>query len=116
MESNYPGEVARRYRYRDGSGEIGIISSVSKPFCGACTRARLTTDGRLVTCLFATGGTDLRTPLRDGTSDQELGNRIRQIWSGRADRYSEQRTAILNGDLEPEAPRSSRVEMYQVGG
>jgi len=116
MESQYVGEVARRYRYCDGSGEIGIISSVSKPFCGDCSRARLTTDGRLVTCLFAEGGTDLRTPLRDGTPDEELGERIRAIWSSRTDRYSEQRTAILSGDLEPKASGSSRVEMYEVGG
>lgn len=116
MESQYVGEVARRYRYCDGSGEIGIISSVSKPFCGDCSRARLTTDGRLVTCLFAEGGTDLRTPLRDGTTDAELGERIRAIWSSRTDRYSEQRAAILSGDLKPKASGSSRVEMYEVGG
>ena len=107
---NYPGEVARRFRYRDGEGEIGIITSVSNPFCGECTRARLTTDGQLVTCLFASGGTDLRAPLRAGASDDELREQIRGIWTARRDRYSEERTAQL-GSQRPE-----RVEMYQIGG
>jgi cyclic pyranopterin phosphate synthase len=107
---NYPGEVARRFRYRDGDGEIGIITSVSKPFCGECSRARLTTDGQLVTCLFASGGSDLRAPLRAGASDDELREQIRGIWSGRSDRYSEERTEQL-GNRRPE-----RVEMYQIGG
>jgi cyclic pyranopterin phosphate synthase len=107
---NYPGEVARRWCYRDGEGEIGIISSVSNPFCGDCSRARLTTDGQLVTCLFAAGGTDLRGPLRSGVSDEELAQQIRAIWGGRRDRYSEERTAQLG------AERPERVEMYQVGG
>jgi len=107
---NYPGEVARRFRYRDGEGEIGIISSVSNPFCGECSRARLTTDGQLVTCLFASGGSDLRAPLRAGASDDELREQIRGIWSGRSDRYSEERTEQL-GNQRPE-----RVEMYQIGG
>jgi len=107
---NYPGEVARRFRYRDGDGEIGIITSVSKPFCGECSRARLTTDGQLVTCLFASGGSDLRAPLRAGASDDELREQIRGIWSGRSDRYSEERTEQL-GNQRPE-----RVEMYQIGG
>ncbi len=107
---NYPGEVARRWRYRDGEGEIGIISSVSDPFCGGCTRARLTTDGKLVTCLFASGGADLRGPLRAGASDDELREQIREIWAGRSDRYSEERTEKLGAD------RPARVEMYQIGG
>ncbi len=107
---NYPGEVARRFRYRDGDGEIGIISSVTQPFCGECSRARLTTDGQLVTCLFASGGSDLRAPLRAGASDDELREQIRGIWSGRSDRYSEERTEQL-GNQRPE-----RVEMYQIGG
>ncbi len=117
VESNYVGEVARRYRYRDGSGEIGVITSVSQPFCGDCSRARLTTDGRLVTCLFAEGGADLRALLRDGTSDEVLSARIREIWEGRTDRYSEERATA--GDQEPDSDSASatrRVEMYEVGG
>jgi cyclic pyranopterin phosphate synthase len=113
---NYRGEVATRFRYRDGSGEIGVITSVSRPFCGDCTRARLTTDGELVTCLFATGGTDLRGPLRAGASDAELGEIVRGIWTGRADRYSEERGEILRGEREPGEARAGRVEMYQIGG
>jgi len=115
IEPNYRGEVARRWRYLDGEGEIGIITSVSQPFCGDCTRARLTTDGQLVTCLFATGGTDLRTPLREGASDDELSEIIRGIWTHRKDRYSEERGAILRGEREAEG-RDGRVEMYQIGG
>jgi cyclic pyranopterin phosphate synthase len=107
---NYVGEVARRLRYRDGEGEIGIISSVSQPFCGECSRARLTTDGKLVTCLFATGGSDLRGLLRSGASDDEVRERISGIWAGRSDRYSEERTELLGTD------RPKRVEMYQIGG
>jgi len=107
---NYPGEVARRWSYRDGEGEIGIITSVSNPFCGGCTRARLTTDGQLVTCLFAAGGRDLRGLLRSGASDEALLEEIRSIWSGRRDRYSEERTSELGAD------RPERVEMYQIGG
>ena len=107
---NYVGEVARRLRYSDGEGEIGIISSVSNPFCGECSRARLTTDGKLVTCLFASGGSDLRGLLRDGASDDEVRDRIRGIWAGRTDRYSEERTELLGSE------RPERVEMYQIGG
>jgi cyclic pyranopterin phosphate synthase len=110
----YPGEVARRYRYRDGGGEIGVIASVSAPFCGECTRARLTTDGKLVTCLFAAGGTDLRGPLRDGASDDELRDRIAAVWRVRADRYSEERSART--DLAGRTLPRSRIEMYQIGG
>ena len=104
--------MASRYRYRDGSGEIGLISSVSQPFCGDCTRARLTTDGKLVTCLFATGGTDLRGPLRAGASDAELRERIAAVWRLRTDRYSEERAAStdLSGRTRP------KLEMYQIGG
>ena len=111
VEPNYHGEVASRYRYRDGDGEIGVISSVSNPFCGSCTRARLTLDGSLVTCLFAPGGTDLRTPLRSGTGDDELRDLIRSVWRARSDRYSEQRAS--NTDL---TPVRARLEMYQIGG
>lgn len=115
VEPNYRGEVAARWRYQDGGGEIGVITSVSQPFCGACTRARLTTEGSLVTCLFATGGVDLRTPLRDGSSDDVLRERIAATWSSRSDRYSEERQQLLQ--IEGARPRrSERVEMYQVGG
>ena len=104
----YPGEVASRYRYRDGAGEIGIIASVTHPFCGACTRARLSADGRLYTCLFASLGRDLRGPLRAGAADEELAALIGGIWARRDDRYSELRTAQTAG-----APR---VEMSYIGG
>jgi len=106
---NYRGEVARRWRYRDGSGEIGVIASVSQPFCGDCTRARLTADGSLVTCLFAAGGTDLKGPLRSGASDEALLDRIAGTWRRRADRYSEERARLAR-------PTAQRIEMYQVGG
>ena len=114
VEPNYPGEVAHRYRYLDGSGEIGIIPSVSAPFCGDCTRARLTTDGKLVTCLFAAGGSDLRTPLRSGASDTELRELISGIWSRRTDRYSEERSGLTTGS--DRTTRPSKIEMYQIGG
>ena len=91
LEPSYRGEVARRYRYRDGQGEIGIIASVTQPFCGDCTRARLSADGHLYTCLFATRGADLKTPLRAGESDEQLAQRIAGIWRAREDRYSEER-------------------------
>ncbi len=110
VEASYRGEVATRWRYRDGSGEIGIISSVSEPFCGDCTRARLSTEGRLVTCLFASGGTDLRGPLRSGATDEELSAVISGVWSGRTDRYSEERTALTA------RPGRRRIEMFQLGG
>lgn len=106
---NYPGEVAKRYRYMDGKGEIGIITSVSKPFCGDCTRARLSTDGKLYTCLFASVGTDLREPIRNDASDEEVKSIITAIWGRRVDRYSEER-AFRN-----EEP-SQKIEMYQIGG
>jgi len=108
LEPGYPGEVASRFAYVDGAGEIGLIASVSQPFCGACTRARLSADGRLHTCLFAAAGHDLRTLLRDGADDEEIAARVRTIWDRRTDRYSELR-----------ASRSSRapgVEMSYIGG
>ncbi len=114
VDPNYAGEVARRWRYRDGGGEIGVITSVSAPFCSDCTRARLTTEGSLVTCLFAEGGVDLREPLRAGAGDEALREIIASTWSARTDRYSEQRQSLLQIDG---APRDrARVEMYQVGG
>ena len=109
--SNYDGEVATRYLYEDGAGEIGFISSVTEPFCGSCHRARLSSDGQLFTCLFATAGTDLRQPMRDGASDDELAGIIHEIWSRRADRYSEQRALLLRDGHEIQ-----KMEMYYIGG
>ncbi len=103
-----PGEVAGRYRYRDGAGEIGLIASVSRPFCGGCTRARLSAEGQLYTCLFAVRGHDLRAPLRGGASDADLEASLRSLWGERDDRYSELRSAGTT-DLP-------RVEMFAIGG
>lgn len=104
------GEVARRFRYQDGKGEIGMIASVTKPFCSGCTRARLTPEGLLYTCLFGTSGHDLRALLRSGASDDAIQARLRAIWVGRSDRYSEIRTS--------HTPRASkkRIEMSHIGG
>ncbi len=107
VKPNYHGEVAGRYRFDDGAGEVGFISSVSEPFCGTCTRARLSSDGQLFTCLFATTGTDLKGPLRAGASDDELRALISRVWNDRDDRYSELRAAGRGGD---------KVEMYYIGG
>ena len=112
-DANYVGEVARRWRYHDGDGEIGVIASVTQPFCADCTRARLSTDGRLYTCLFATDGVDLRGPMRDGATDAELLEIITRIWSIRQDRYSEIRAEITAGESGDARPK---VEMYQIGG
>ena len=109
-DPNYQGEVARRWRYRDGQGEIGVIASVTKPFCGDCTRARLSAEGSLVTCLFATTGRDLKTPLRGGASDDELREVITGVWRRRRDRYSEERSELA-------ASRAGqRIEMFRLGG
>ncbi|MGH8196083.1 MAG: GTP 3',8-cyclase MoaA [Woeseiaceae bacterium] len=108
---SYPGEVANRYEYEDGQGEIGFISSVTKPFCGACSRARLSADGILYTCLFATAGTNLKEPLRSGASEAELAEILMKVWLQRTDRYSELR--------QPEAAEThvlKKVEMYRIGG
>jgi len=113
VEPNYLGEVVRRWKYVDGEGEIGMITSVTEPFCGDCTRARLSTDGKLVTCLFAEDGIDLRGPMRAGASDEELLELISSTWSKRVDRYSAERTAILNSGVERPA---KKIEMYQIGG
>jgi cyclic pyranopterin phosphate synthase len=102
-----PGRVARRYRYRDGSGEIGVIASVTEPFCGGCTRARLSANGHLYTCLFATRGSDLRPILRDGSSDDAVREAIASIWRERDDRYSEARF---------DAGPTNKVEMSFIGG
>jgi len=108
----YPGEVARRYRYSDGAGEIGVIASVTQPFCRGCTRVRLAADGQLYTCLFAAAGHDLRGPLRAGASDQVLRQQISSIWTQRADRYSEQRTRQTHHTQRVQ----SKVEMSHIGG
>lgn len=112
VSPTYEGEVAKKYRYKDGAGEIGIISSVSQPFCGDCTRARLSTDGKLITCLFATQGVDLKTPIRNGSDDDELISIIRSTWGQRTDRYSELRSQ--NTDLDQ--LNKPKVEMYYIGG
>ena len=114
VDPNYSGEVASRWRYADGSGELGVITSVSAPFCGDCTRARLTTEGSLVTCLFADGGVDLRAPLRSGADDDTLRDLIASTWKARTDRYSEERAGLLQ--VEGTTPKRERVEMYQIGG
>ena len=108
---NYAGEVARRYEYVDGKGEVGFISSVTEPFCGSCSRARLSSDGMLYTCLFATKGTDLREPIRNGADDDELADILGRIWLQRADRYSELRRPDV-----AEHHVQSKVEMYRIGG
>ncbi len=108
VEPAYRGEVANRYRYRDGGGEIGVIASVTQPFCGDCSRARLSAEGRLYTCLFASLGHDLRRLLRSGQSDAEIDAFLRRIWHARADRYSELRSAAT--------PPRPKVEMSHIGG
>lgn len=109
IDKNYSGEVADRYRYRDGIGEIGFISSVTEPFCSDCTRARLSTDGKLFTCLFANEGRDLRDYLRSGAEDLEIKEIISNIWGARNDRYSEIRSSLTK-------PVPGKIEMYQIGG
>ena len=108
ISPNYRGEVAQRWRYADGGGEIGVISSVSKPFCGDCSRARLSAVGKIYTCLFAADGFDLLGLLREGISEGELESRVRKMWSRRRDRYSETRT--IESVLKP------KVEMSYIGG
>lgn len=117
-DPNYAGEVASRYRYVDGGGEIGIITSVSQPFCRECTRARLTTEGRLVTCLFATGGVDLKTPMRDGATDGELLSTLTKAWVNRRDRYSEIRTGYVSRGTrrDPALAGDKKIEMFRLGG
>ena len=108
-DPNYYGEVANRYRYKDSSGEIGVISSVTVPFCGDCTRARLSPEGGLYTCLFASQGFDLKGPLRAGATDADIEEMLAKLWRARTDRYSEER-ADLTG------PQPRKVEMYHIGG
>ncbi|HEY2685797.1 MAG TPA: GTP 3',8-cyclase MoaA [Steroidobacteraceae bacterium] len=110
VSENYHGEVAKRWRFDDGKGEIGFISSVTQPFCGACSRARLSSEGRFYTCLFATQGLDLRAPLRTGASDADILNLIKNTWLGRTDRYSELREELRQGE------HTKKIEMYYIGG
>ena len=110
VEPAYRGEVARRWRYRDGGGEIGVIGSVTQPFCGDCTRARVSAEGRLYTCLFASRGHDLRALIRSSADDEGLRDAIAQVWTRRGDRYSELRTAQTARAPEP------HVEMSYIGG
>jgi GTP 3',8-cyclase len=108
LDPTYIGEVATRYRYLDGGGEVGVIASITKPFCRTCSRARLSAKGELYTCLFASAGHDLRALLRSGRSDEELHTEIKGIWQGRTDRYSAQRTTATIG--------LAKVEMSHIGG
>jgi cyclic pyranopterin phosphate synthase len=108
IDPQYPGEVAERWRYCDGAGEIGVISSVTQAFCSTCTRARLSTEGMLYTCLFADSGYDLRALLRGGDSDAAISDAIARIWTVRSDRYSEIRTA--------ETAKRRKIEMSYIGG
>jgi cyclic pyranopterin phosphate synthase len=107
-DPNYTGEVAERWRYKDGSGEIGVIASVTQAFCKDCTRARISTEGKLYTCLFATGGHDLRALLRHGASDDELFTFLSRVWRNRADRYSEIRSE--------KTVKLEKIEMSYIGG
>jgi cyclic pyranopterin phosphate synthase len=108
VDANYHGEVAQRWRYADGAGEIGLITSVTEPFCGNCTRLRLSADGEIFTCLFADHGYSVRESLRNGTSDEELSAVLSRLWSARRDRYSEVRSEETAG--------LKKVEMYHIGG
>ena len=112
----YPGEVADRWAYRDGTGEVGVIASVTQPFCRDCTRARLTADGQLYTCLFSAAGHDLRAPLRAGATDDELIRTIREAWEQRSDRYSELRSLATTRPLPVITLDPNRVEMSRIGG
>ena len=112
ISENYRGEVAKRWRFDDGVGEIGFISSVSQPFCGTCSRARLSSEGKFYTCLFATQGLDLREALRGGATDADLTQMIRGTWRERTDRYSELREALR----QDQSPAAQKIEMYYIGG
>jgi GTP 3',8-cyclase len=111
LSENYRGEVARRWRFDDGGGEVGFISSVSQPFCGTCSRARLSSEGKFYTCLFATEGLDLRAPLRAGAGDAEVLQLMRSAWTERRDRYSE-----LREELRRNSPAGHKIEMNYIGG
>jgi cyclic pyranopterin phosphate synthase len=110
ISENYKGEVAKRWRFDDGGGEVGFISSVTQPFCGACSRARLSSEGMFYTCLFATRGLDLRAPLRAGAGDADILQLIRGVWNGRTDRYSELREEMRT------LPDTKKIEMNYIGG
>jgi len=118
IDPNYYGEVAERYRYRDGGGEVGVIASVTQPFCGTCTRMRLSPEGQLYTCLFATKGVSLRDPIRTGATDDELRELIQNIWKNRNDRYSEIRggQTLIGVDDIAVNNEEKRIEMYYIGG
>ncbi|WP_449280477.1 GTP 3',8-cyclase MoaA [Leucobacter sp.] len=110
LPASHPGETAKRWRYRDGSGEIGVISSVTGAFCGSCTRARISAEGKLYTCLFASSGTDLRALLRDGSDDERIAGALTGVWRERDDHYSELRARGAQADA------GSRIEMSYIGG
>ena len=122
----HPSDPALRYRYRDDGLEVGAIASITEPFCGDCTRARLSSDGSLYTCLFATSGTDLKGLLRSGSGDAEILDVLRSVWGRRADRYSEARTEHARAEAElvrlgggaarPAGPAPARIEMFRIGG
>jgi cyclic pyranopterin phosphate synthase len=111
LEREYRGEVAERYGFVDGAGEVGFISSVTQPFCGDCSRARLSSDGLVYTCLFANQGTSLRDVLRGGATDEQLLETVRNIWLARGDRYSE-----LRAELREKPGDHHKVEMFYIGG
>jgi GTP 3',8-cyclase len=115
IEPNYTGEVAERWRYADGGGEIGVIASITQAFCSDCTRARLSTDGKLYTCLFATHGLDLRTPLRGGAGDNALTALVAERWQRRTDRYSQLRSAATEPP-DSATPGAKKIEMSYIGG
>jgi cyclic pyranopterin phosphate synthase len=121
LPASYSGEVADRWAYRDGGGEVGVIASVTQPFCGDCTRARLTADGQLYTCLFASAGTDVRALVRGGASDAEILSLVTDVWRARDDRYSDLRTLATRTEkpmrvLRVMAADPGRVEMSRIGG
>jgi cyclic pyranopterin phosphate synthase len=116
LPPTYPGEVADRWAYRDGTGEVGVIASVTQPFCRDCTRARLTADGQLYTCLFANNGYDLRAPVRGGSTDAQLLADMTAVWSARDDRYSDLRSAATAHALPVVVADPARVEMSRIGG
>ncbi|MDP3413884.1 MAG: GTP 3',8-cyclase MoaA, partial [Polaromonas sp.] len=117
IDANYLGETAERWRYLDGAGEVGVISSVTHAFCGDCNRARLSTEGKLFLCLFASQGHDLRALLRDGNySDEQISAAVGHIWQQRDDRYSELRAALPPDSSMPGSEGGKRVEMSYIGG
>lgn len=117
MDASVPGETAQRWRYADGGGEIGLISSVTQAFCGDCNRARLSTEGKVFTCLFATQGHDLRSLLRGSYSDAQIAGALANVWAGRSDRYSQLRSQLpVDSGADANLARSRRVEMHYIGG